>query len=131
MGNKYVVYVEDYFSFDVLENIGVFATESEAEKVIEALTDMHYLEIMHDGRNKCVQFNYAEVPPCDNANKVIEEYKKYLIEKVKWTYGGDGMSREDLKRKGYTDEEIEEIIMIYEMEMQYENTNDNISENEV
>lgn len=41
------------------------------------------------------------------------------------------MSREDLKRKGYTDEEIDEIIMIYEMEMQYENTNDNISENEV
>jgi len=42
--------------------------------------------------------------------------------------GGVTMSREELKAKGYTDDEIEEIIMIYESEMQYENTNDNIME---
>lgn len=38
------------------------------------------------------------------------------------------MSREELIAKGYMEDEIEEIIMIYESEMQYENTDDGIRE---
>lgn len=38
------------------------------------------------------------------------------------------MGYEELKAKGYMDDEIEEIIMVYEMEMQYENTDDGVEE---
>ena len=38
------------------------------------------------------------------------------------------MSVEELKAKGYTDDEIDEIIMVYESEMQYEDTDDGIDD---